>query len=101
MSPADQITAGKWFRNLLVLIAGLLVLMMLFVYFIDPFLYYRSGDHRYWLNSRYVTKGVLEHEDYDTVIIGSSMVQNFRMQSFRDRQSDDRSHEPDGDGNDA
>ncbi|WP_343250797.1 hypothetical protein [Diplocloster hominis] len=81
----DQKTAARWFRNLLVLIAGLLVLMMLFVYFIDPFLYYRSQDHRYWLNSRYVTKGILEHEDYDTVIIGSSMVQNFRMQSFRDK----------------
>lgn len=80
-----QREAKRWFYKCIGLIAGLLVVMMGIAYLVDPFLYYRVGDHKYWLNSRYVTKGLLEHEEYDTVIIGSSMVQNFRIQSFRDK----------------
>lgn len=77
--------AKKWLSKLGISVSIILVVMMLFSYIMDPFLHYRIGDNKYFLNSRFVTYGLLKNYDYDTVIIGSSMIQNFNMQSFRDK----------------
>lgn len=80
-----DIQATNWLKKLFILISIILVLLMATAYIIDPYLYYRVTDNKYMLNSRFVNKGIIENYNYDTVIIGSSMIQNFNMQSFRDK----------------
>ena len=77
--------ALKWLKKLSLLIIFFITLLMIVAYVVDPFMYYRSTDNKYMLNSRFVNRGIIENYDYDTVIIGSSMIQNFNMQSFRDK----------------
>ena len=82
----------KWLLNLLlgVLISSFLILSIVFM--VDPFLQYRSRDKGYILNPRYVTPGLIKNFDYDTIIIGSSMTQNFNMQVFREYFNDKPLH---------
>ena len=48
-----------------------------------PYMHYRVRDNQYLLNSRLVTPGLIRNYDYDTVLIGSSMIQNTDMALFR------------------
>lgn len=62
-----------------------LLCMAITAYAVDPFLQYRITDRNYLLKSRFVNAGVIKNHNYDTAVIGSSMIQNFNMQSFRDK----------------
>ena len=65
-------------------ILALLVLMALAVYFWDPYNYYRlQGDRLKYVASSYIDAGIIRNADYDSVIIGSSMSQNFNPETFR------------------
>ena len=63
----------------------ILIIMMLIMYIVDPFLYYRETDNLYWLDSMFVSSGLIKNHNYDTAIIGSSMFQNFKMDWFREK----------------
>ena len=76
--------AKKWLLRLLALTLALVMLMCLCAWCIDPYMLYRVRDNQYLLNSRLVTPGLIKNYDYDTVLIGSSMIQNTDMQLFRD-----------------
>lgn len=52
-------------------------------YIIDPFFQFRVHDNAYMLNERFVAGGLIKNYDYDTLILGSSMTQNFDMNLFR------------------
>lgn len=59
---------------------------MLFMYAVDPWLYYRIKDeNRYWLDGAYVSAGLIRNKQYDTAVIGSSYFQDFRMEWFREK----------------
>lgn len=58
---------------------SLLALIALFIYIIDPFFQYRVRDKQYILNPIYNNPGIAKHYNYNTVIIGSSMVQNYNL----------------------
>lgn len=75
--------AKKWLLRLLALILAIVVLMCACVYIVDPYMHYRVRDNQYLLNSRLVTPGLIRNYDYDTVLIGSSMIQNTDMALFR------------------
>ena len=45
---------------------------------------FRVRDNACMLQSWYVSGGLVKNYDYDTLIIGSSMVQNFHMDTFRE-----------------
>lgn len=77
--------AKLWLKKLVSVVTIILLALMAAAYAVDPYLYYRINDNKYMLNSRFVTKGLIENYEYDTVIVGSSMVRNFNMQSFRDK----------------
>ncbi len=65
----------------------LLVLCLIFslvVYAVDPFFQFRVRDNTYTLNGLYVSPGLIKNYDYDTLIIGSSMTQNFDMDQVRE-----------------
>lgn len=76
--------AKKWLFRLLALTLSLVALMCVAAYWVDPYMQYRVRDNRYLLNSRLVTPGLIKNDDYDTVLIGSSMIQNTDMALFRE-----------------
>ena len=52
-------------------------------YYVDPFFQYRIKDNSYLLNPQFVNPGLIRNHDYNTVIIGSSMIQNFDLSIIR------------------
>lgn len=76
----------KWIVRLFVSIFAILFLMALVVYAYDPYCYYRIPDDRLIVNNyRFLNAGIARNADYDTAILGSSMTQNFNMDSFRSK----------------
>ena len=67
----------------LVGVFSFLLLIGTTAYLIDPFFQYRVKDHQYLLNPIYVNPGLAKNLDYNTVIIGSSMVQNYDLSILR------------------
>lgn len=68
------------------LFAGL-VLIGLFVGLEDPFFHYHGpffGEEAYMDNALYQTPGAAKNFEYDSVIIGSSMTENFRESWFEE-----------------
>lgn len=54
-------------------------------YIIDPFFQYRvNTESHYILNPRLVNGGLAKNYDYNTVLLGSSMVQNYNMSILRE-----------------
>lgn len=54
-------------------------------YIIDPFFQFRvNNNNRYILNPRLVNGGLAKNYNYNTVLLGSSMVQNYNMSILRD-----------------
>jgi len=49
-----------------------------FVYWMDPYQNFRASEKRL-SNMRYMAPGLARHQDYDTVVIGDSMSQNFMI----------------------
>lgn len=61
----------------------LLLLLVGFVYYVDPFFQFRVRDNQYMLNPWFVNPGLARNGNYNTVIIGSSMVQNYDLSILR------------------
>ncbi|MFV0536749.1 MAG: hypothetical protein ACK5M3_05165 [Dysgonomonas sp.] len=58
-------------------------------YIVDPFFQFRAKpDTRYFLNPRFVTGGLAKSYDYNVVVLGSSMTQNFNMNILRNISAD-------------
>ena len=72
-------TSKKWIIITVSTIVAMLVFLMAIAFVIDPFYHYRVSENKYMLNSRFVNSGVIHNYDYDTAIVGSSMIQNFNM----------------------
>lgn len=71
----------KWAISFLVALIAALILIALFVVIIDPFFHYHgpTGNIQYTLyNERYQNDGIVKHFDYDALIIGTSMAENFK-----------------------
>ena len=77
--------AKKWLIKFFAITLAVLMLMAGAVILIDPYLHYRTKDDSYLLNSRFVLPGIIEREEYDSVVVGTSMVGNFSMQSFKEK----------------
>lgn len=85
--------AKKWFVRYLVLQLGVLFLIALAVWIIDPYFHYHkpiSGISYRLYEERYVNDGISRNFDYDAIITGTSMTQNFKTSEF-DRLFDARS----------
>ena len=79
-------SAKKWTLSFVALCLAIMALMMGIIYIYDPFCYYRIPENRGIVNNyRFVNAGIAKNADYDAAIIGSSMTQNFRMDSFREK----------------
>lgn len=71
-------------------LSGIILLLCIgaISYIVDPFFQFRvNTEGRYILNPRFVNGGLAKHYDYNTVFLGSSMLQNFDMAVIRDNFS--------------
>lgn len=73
--------AKKWFIKCISLLIGLLLLVAVFVIIIDPYFHYHKPysflSYRLY-EERYTNDGISRHFDYDAMITGTSMAQNFK-----------------------
>ena len=76
-------SASKWIRNFLCFLLAILLLLSAVVYIVDPFMQFRTRDNAYFLQEWYVSGGLIKNYEYDTLILGSSVTQNFDMNVFR------------------
>lgn len=75
----------KWTVLTLTILTGLLLLMGLAVVIIDPFFHYHkpvNGLSYPFDNQRYINDGIIRQFDYDAIITGSSMTENFKTSEF-------------------
>ena len=75
--------AAKWIIRFFCVVLAILTLLSTIAFIVDPFMQFRVKDNAYMLTGRYVSSGLIKNYDYDTLMIGSSMTQNFDMELFR------------------
>lgn len=80
-----NLSSAQWLRRFLALALAVLAVLAVLVYIIDPYYNYRAYDHKYKLDKIFSVPGVVKNYDYDAIVIGSSMTQNFDMDSFREQ----------------
>nr|WP_325218032.1 hypothetical protein [uncultured Oscillibacter sp.] len=70
----------RWARRFLAALLAALALCGGIVYAVDPCLYYRMPEDRLpvFFNERYQAAGIIRQSPADTVLLGSSMVSNYR-----------------------
>lgn len=80
-------SSSKWLLRLFICILCIMCILAGTVFAIDPYLHYRTRDNSYFLHYRFVVPGIIKNADYNSVVIGSSMTQNFQMDEFREKLS--------------
>lgn len=78
---AGERSAKRWFVGCLALIGGLLLSVAVLVVIVDPYFHYHEPlsflSYRIY-EERYVNDGISRHFEYDAVITGTSMSENFK-----------------------
>ena len=80
------IASSKWILSFFALVLVLCMLLCLAAYAVDPFFQFRINE-TYQLDYD-IACGLIKYYDYDTLIVGSSMTQCFRMNTFREELHD-------------
>ena len=78
-------TAKKWFVSCLILVTITLFGIALTVFVVDPFFHYRKPNSSLFYrlyDQRSQNDGITRHFDYDAVITGTSMAENFKTSEF-------------------
>lgn len=77
--------AKKWFHLFFILQLGVLFLIVLLVVVIDPYFHYHKpveGISYRLYEERYINDGISRNFDYNAIITGTSMTQNFKTTEF-------------------
>lgn len=78
----------KWLIGWLVMVTIMLIVIGGFVYKVDPYFHYHAPDtEKYYYslnNERSQNNGIVKHFDYDALITGTSMTENFKTSEFDD-----------------
>ena len=78
-------TAKKWIIKTFMSLISVMLIIGIIIYKIDPFMYYRLPEtNNYKFDQQYCNAGILKNADYDSAIVGSSMVHLFDPQVARD-----------------
>lgn len=80
-----QISSRKWVISFFILIIAIFMILASVTYAVDPFFQYRVKDNLYMLNGWFVGSGLIKNYEYDTLMLGSSMTQNFDMDLMREK----------------
>ncbi len=81
----EQLFYKKKLMHILFITIGLLLLYANIIYFVDPLQQYRLATFfkAVYINEIYQNPGLAKHYNYNAVIIGSSMTENFRPSYIR------------------
>lgn len=74
-------TGKRWFISVISILGGLLLCMIAITVVVDPYFHYHApleGTSYRLYEERYINDGIARNFDYDAIIIGSSMVENFK-----------------------
>ena len=73
----------KWLRRTIIEILGIMIFVVLLQIIVDPYFHYHKPITKYRLNDeRYINDGIARHFDYDAIIIGNSLCQNFSTSQY-------------------
>ena len=76
----------RWFLGILISAIFIFLSCGLCIYIIDPYFHYRRPSNGLiYGNSpseRYINDGIISNFDYDAIITGTSMIQNFKVSEF-------------------
>lgn len=77
----EQQEAKKWLQKCIVLLVSLLGIIMVVMVVVDPYFHYHGPfdfmSYRLY-EERYINDGITRHFEYDAIITGTSMSQNFK-----------------------
>ena len=82
----------KWFRNFIIVLLALFVLVGGLVAFVDPFFHYRAPRDYFFYTlyeQRSQNDGITKHFDYDSIVTGTSMAENFKPSIFDEMMGTD------------
>ena len=69
----------RWFRNCIIIFATAILAIFLAVLVVDPYFHYHAPIGKYRLyEPRFTNDGISRNFDFDAVIMGTSMSQNFK-----------------------
>lgn len=77
----------QWLKYLMIYGIASLCIILLFNYFVDPFQHYRKATiytFNYSGNQRYLNPGLAKNYDFNSIIIGTSMTENFTLDNVID-----------------
>ena len=73
----------KWLRATIIGIHGIMIFVVLLQIIVDPYFHYHKPITKYRLNDeRYINDGIARHFDYDAIITGNSLSQNFSTSQY-------------------
>ena len=83
--PAAERASARWLAGVLLGVLSCVVAAGAFVVWVDPFQQYHLASsfppRFYFLHHRYVDPGLAKNQAYDTVVSGSSIMENTRNDS--------------------
>ena len=83
MSRKSNNVYNKWLRNTLATIIGIMLGIIFIQILVDPYFHYHKPITKYRLNDeRYINDGIARHFDYDAIITGNSLCQNFSTSQY-------------------
>lgn len=78
------LTAKKWLKSFFVIFLAATFVLTSIAYLVDPFYQFRYEKNHYFNNTaKFPGPGLVKNYEYDCLILGSSMTQNFDMELFR------------------
>ena len=85
LSPLTKpVSAGSYLRWFSGVVVSVFLLCIAAVWFVDPHIYYHRaiGLKQVFDNSQAMIPGIMRHYDYDAIMFGSSMTQNFNIREI-------------------
>jgi len=73
----------KWFMTVVCVTVGIIIFISALNVIVDPYFHFHKPITKYRLyEERYTNDGIARHFDYDTIIIGNSLAQNFKTSQY-------------------
>ncbi len=79
----------KLFIQMMIMVVLILISATILVVFVDPFFHYHAPCKLFYydlnhFDERYINDGITKHFDYDAIITGTSMTQNFKTSELEE-----------------
>ncbi len=83
-------SSKKWVLTTISITIVLMLILGLITYIVDPLHQYRySSEQQYPLSPQYSISGLIKNYEYNSVLLGSSVTQNFDANDFKDEMDMD------------